>query len=67
MRLTSVIKSVNNPNVNKMELDRLCINVVDYEKLSEKHNNLRNQLQSFGSLFKTQLDKLKTQGVRFEN
>ena len=34
VRLTSVIKSVNNPNVNKMELDRLCINVVDYEKLS---------------------------------
>lgn len=67
VRLTSVVKSVNNPNVSKSELDRLCINVVDYEKLSERHNNLKNQLQSFGSLFRTQLEKLKSQGVRFEN
>lgn len=65
--MTSVVKSVNNPNVSKSELDRLCINVVDYEKLSERHNNLKNQLQSFGSLFRTQLEKLKSQGVRFEN
>jgi hypothetical protein len=65
--LTSVVKSVNNPNISKPELDRLCINVVDFEKLSEKHNSLKNQLQSFGSLFRTQLEKLKSQGVRFEN
>jgi hypothetical protein len=67
VRLTSVIKSVNNPNVNKAELDRLCINVADYEKLSERHNILKNQVASFGSLFKTQLEKLKSQGVRWEN
>lgn len=67
VRLTSVVKSVNNANISKVDLDRLCINVVDYEKLSEKHNNLKNQLISFGSLFRTNLDKLKTQGVRFEN
>ena len=67
VRLTSVVKSVNSSNVSKAELDRLCINIVDYEKLSEKYNNLRNQVQSFGSLYKTQVDKLKTQGVRFEN
>ena len=34
VRLTSVVKSVNNQNVSKTELDRLCINIVDYEKLS---------------------------------
>jgi len=67
VRLTSVVKSVNNSNVSKADLDRLCINVVDYEKLSEKHNNLRNQIQSFGSLFRTELDKFKTQGVRFQH
>lgn len=67
VRLTSVIKSVNNPNVSKTELDRLCIGVVDFEKLSEKYTNLRGQLQSFGSLFKTQTERLKSQGIRFEN
>ena len=65
--MTSVVKSVNNPNVSKADLDRVCINVVDYEKLSEKFNNLKNQVSSFGSLYRTQVDKLKTQGVRFEN
>ena len=67
VRLTSVVKSVNNPNVSKADLDRVCINVVDYEKLSERFNNLKNQVSSFGSLYRTQVDKLKTQGVRFEN
>ena len=65
--MTSVVKSVNNSNVSKVELERLCINVVDYEKLSERHNNLKGQLLSFGSLFRTQLEKLKSQGVKFEN
>ena len=34
VRLTSVVKSVNNQSVSKAELDRLCINIVDYENLS---------------------------------
>lgn len=65
--MTSVIKSVNNPNVSKTELDRLCISVVDFEKLSEKYTNLRGQLQSFGSLFRTQTERLRSQGIKFEN
>jgi len=67
VRLTSVVKASHNANISKSEIDRLCINIVDYEKLNEKYTNLKNQVQSFGSLFRTQLDKLKTQGVRFEN
>jgi hypothetical protein len=67
VRLTSVIKSVNKPNITKNELERLCIGVVDYERLNEKYTNLRNQLQSFGSLFRTQVERLKSQGARFEN
>jgi hypothetical protein len=65
--LTSVVKSVNNPNVSKAELERLTIGAVNYEKISEKYANLRGQLQSFGSLFKTQIEKLRSQGVKFEN
>lgn len=65
--MTSVIKSVNNPNVSKSELERLCIGAVDFEKLSEKYTSLRGQLQSFGSLFRTQSEKLRSQGIKFEN
>ncbi len=65
--MTSVVKSVNNPNVSKAELERLSIGAVNYEKISEKYANLRGQLQSFGSLFKTQIEKLRSQGVKFEN
>lgn len=67
VRLTSVIKHANNPNVSKAELERLSINIVDYENLSERYNNLKGQIQSFGSLFRTQLDKFKSQGIRFEH
>ncbi len=67
MRLTGIIRSVNNPNISKGEVDRLAISALDHEKLNEKYNNLRGQLLSFGSLYKTQMDKLRTQGTRIEN
>ena len=62
-----MVKAVNNPNVTKADLDRLCIGAVDYEKLNQKYNNIRSQLQSFGSLFRSQSERLKSQGFRFEN
>lgn len=65
--MTGVVKSVNNPNISKAELERLSIGAFNYEKISEKYDNLRGQLQSFGSLFKTQIEKLRSQGVKFEN
>lgn len=68
VRLNGVVKSIHNPSITKAELDRLCIsNVMDFEKLNEKYNNIRGQMLSFGSLYRTQIDKLKTQGVRLEN
>lgn len=67
VRLTQVIKATSNTNLSKIDIDRLCITHVDYESLNEKYSNLRGQLLSFGSLYKTQMDKLKTQGVRMEN
>lgn len=65
--MTKVIKATSNTNLSKADIDRLCISHVDYEGLSEKYANLRGQLLSFGSLYKTQFDKLKSQGVRLEN
>jgi hypothetical protein len=65
--LNGVLKSVNNPNISKIELERLTIGAVEYSKLEEKYARLRGQLTSFSSLFKTQLDKLRNSGVKFEN
>ena len=67
MRLTSAIKAVNNPNINKLELERLTIGAVQFTALEDKYTKLRGQLQSFGSLFKTQIDKLRSTGVKIEN
>lgn len=67
VRLSAALKAVNNPSVSKAELERLSIGAVQYSALEEKYTKLRGQLQSFSSLFKTQLDKLRTSGVKFEN
>lgn len=67
VRLGAALKAVNNPSVSKAELERLSIGAVQYTALEEKYTRLRGQLQSFSSLFKTQLDKLRTSGVKFEN
>ena len=66
-RLTAVIRAVNNPNVSKAELERLSLGAVQYAALEEKYTRLRGQLQSFGSLFKSQVDKLRSTGFKFEN
>ena len=65
--MNGVLKSVNNPSISKIELERLTIGAVEYSKLEEKYARLRGQLASFSSLFKTQLDKLRNSGVKFEN
>jgi chromosome segregation ATPase len=67
VRLTASLRAVNNPNVTKAELEKLSIGAVQYAALDEKYSRLRGQLQSFGSLFKTQMDKLRSTGVKFEN
>lgn len=65
VRLNAALKVVNNPNVTKADLERISIGAVQYSSLEEKYNRLRGQLLSFGSLFKTQMDKLRTTGVKF--
>jgi len=65
--LTSVIKAVQNPNINKLDLEKLTIGAVQFGALQEKYDKLRGQLLSFGSLYRTQVDKLKSTGVKFEN
>jgi hypothetical protein len=59
-----VIKTVQNPNISKLDLDRFTVGAVQYAALEEKYNRLRGQLQSFGSLYKTQLDQIRQSGLR---
>lgn len=65
VRLTASLKLTNNPNINKADIDRLSAGYLQFSALEEKYARLRGQLQSFGSLFKTQIDKLKVSGVKF--
>jgi hypothetical protein len=62
-----VIKSVQNPNISKLELDKLTLGAAQYSALDEKYNRLRGQMQSFGSLYKTQIDQIRQSGIRLEN
>jgi hypothetical protein len=65
VRLSAVIKAVNQPNITKTDIERLTIGAVQYSALEQKYSQLRGQLLSFSSLFKTQLDKLRNSGVKF--
>lgn len=67
VRLTSVIKSIQNPNITKLDLEKCCVGAIQFTSLQEKYDRLRSQLLSFGSIYKTQVDKLRSTGVKFEN
>lgn len=58
---------MNNPQWKKEDLERLTLGAIQYQSLEAKYNNLKSQMHSFGSLFKGQLDKLRSTGVRFEH
>ena len=59
------IKAINKPSISKAEIEKLSIGAVHYAAIEEKYSKLRGQMVSFGSLFKTQMDKLKSTGVKF--
>lgn len=67
VRLSAALKSVNNPNVSKQELEKLSVGYVQYTQLDERFNRLKAQMASFGGLVRAQFDKLKTTGVKFEH
>jgi hypothetical protein len=55
---------VQNNNISKLDLDKLTIGAPQYSALEEKYNRLRGQMQSFGSLYKSQIDQIRTSGIR---
>lgn len=65
--MTSVIRAVNNPSISKGDLEKLTVGAVQVYDLDEKYNRLRASMSNFAGLFRGQLDKLKSSGVRFEH
>lgn len=66
VRLKSALKSVNNPNVSKSDIEKILIGAQEYRTLEEQFNKLKIQVSTFGGLVKTQFEQLRSTGVRFE-
>ena len=66
VRLKNGIKSLNNPNVSRQDIEQILIGAQEYRTLDEKYSKLRSQLSTFGGLVRSQFDKLKSSGVKFE-
>lgn len=67
VRLKSAIKSVNNPNITRSDIEKILIGAQEYSTLEGKYNQLRTQLTTFSGLITSQFDKLRSQGIRFEH
>lgn len=66
VKLKSAIRSLNNPNVNRAEIEKILIGAQEYSALDEKYTRLRTQLSTFSGLVRSQFDRLKSNGVKFE-
>lgn len=67
VRLKSTIRSLNNPNVSKQEIEQILIGAQEYRALDDKYQKLRAQLTTFGGLFRSQFEKVRNiPGVKFE-
>jgi len=67
VRLSNAIKLTQNPNISKLDLEKLTIGAVQYGQIEAKYAQLRNQMQSFAGLFRGHLEKLRSTGVKFEH
>lgn len=66
VRLKSSIKSLNNPSVSRAEIEQILIGAQEYRTLDDKYAKLKAQLATFSGLVRTQFDRLRTSGVKFE-
>jgi len=67
VRLSNASKLTQNPNISKLDLEKLTIGAVQYGQIEAKYAQLRNQMQSFAGLFRGHLEKLRSTGVKFEH
>ena len=67
VRLKSTIKSLNNPNVSRQEIEQILIGAQEFRALDDKYQKLRAQLTTFGGLFRSQFDRIRNiPGVKFD-
>lgn len=59
LRLNSVIKGIQNPNVSKTDIDRLLISTLDMINKEKEMASLRNQLTGLNGLITKQFEMLK--------
>ena len=63
VRLKSAIKALNNPNVQRAEIEKILIGAQEYSALDDKYNKLKAQLSTFNGLLRTQM---RTSGAKFD-
>lgn len=66
VKLKGVIKSISNPNVSRQDIDKLLVGYNEFTALESKYNGFKAQFASFAGLVRTQFDKLRSSGVKFE-
>jgi DNA repair exonuclease SbcCD ATPase subunit len=66
VRLKSAVKSVNNPNITRADIEKILIGAQEYSVLDDKFTKLRTQLSTFAGLITSQFSTLRGQGIRFE-
>ena len=61
-----MIRSTNNPNFNRSDIEKLTVGYVEFSKLQETHAAFKTQISAFGGLFNSHLNKLRTTGFKFD-
>ena len=66
-RLNLALRTVQTTNVSKAEIEKLCVGAVQVHEAERKYASLRDQMGNFASLFRGQMDKLRSSGIKFEH
>ena len=67
VRLKSTIRSLNNPNVGRQEIEQILIGAQEFRALDDRYQKLRAQFSTFGGLLRSQFDRLRNlPGVKLD-
>ena len=66
VRLNATFKVVKNPNVTQAQIDQILIGAKQFKTMEDNFNSLKTQMAAFAGLVRTQFDKLRNSGVKFE-
>ncbi len=66
VRLRTAFKAFQSPTVTKLDIEKILVGAIEIRTLEEKYSRLRGQMLAFSGLMKTQIEKFRSTGVRFE-